>query len=70
MRTCIAIFLVATGIFFSFSPSSDAQWERVGRPGGSPIHDFAVIGDNLFAGTDQGVFPSADSGATIPAAAW
>lgn len=47
----------------SFSQAAFAQWMQTGGPNGGNIHALAVIGANLFAGTDDGVFLSANGGA-------
>ena len=47
---------------FAFS-ISEAQWIHGTNPEGDiSIHDFAIAGDTIFAGTDRGVYVSSNSG--------
>ncbi len=47
------------------APAARAQWVQTNGPyEGSDVHDLAVIGTNLFAGTNGGVYLSTDNGAS------
>ncbi len=64
MKSLPKIFLATVALLLSFPQASSAQWVRTGGPGADWVSALAVSGTNLFAGTGQGVFLSADNGAS------
>jgi len=61
MKTIVRITLLSVLIFKS---SIAAQWQQTGGPGGGTIYAFASKGTLLFAGLDDGVYRSTNSGET------
>ena len=53
MRNRAAAFLLVVAAFLSFPQASGAQWVQANAPKGGIITSFAVIGSNLFAGTEH-----------------
>jgi photosystem II stability/assembly factor-like uncharacterized protein len=63
MKSRAAILLVCLGVFLVFPQGSAAKWVRSGKLEGISVLALAVNGDDIFAGTDNGVFRSTDNGA-------
>jgi len=61
--TQIANATIAGGSQICYSLDNGMSWKTV-SPGLTYVHNFAVIGSNLFAGTSSGVFVSTDKGLT------
>jgi PKD repeat protein len=57
-----AIHILISFIFILAVTSAKAQWTPTAGPYGGRINAFTVNGNNLFAGTDNGVYLSVDNG--------
>jgi photosystem II stability/assembly factor-like uncharacterized protein len=64
----MSIFMIGLAILLSFPYLAGAQWVQTAGPGGGYIEALAVSGANIFAGTGDGVFLSADHGKSWKAA--
>lgn len=58
------LFLCCFVFCILFSQLSHAQWVQTNGPYGTGVYCFAANGANIFAGTNRGVYVSADSGIT------
>ncbi len=61
MKSILRILVLMIAIS-SISNQLMAQWIQTNGPEGGGVHCFTVIGTNLFAGTDGGVFLSTNNG--------
>jgi hypothetical protein len=60
--------LIATFVIVTVPSLSHAQWVQTNGPSGGRVHCFALNGTILLAGTDGGVYLSADDGSSWTAA--
>src|ERR1035437_2583652 len=60
-------YLATSIVLFFFIASTEilqAQWMQTNGPGGGVVNCFAFSGSNIFAGTDNGVYLSTNSGSS------
>lgn len=58
----IKIYLILISLFFI--SYSNAQWQQSGGPEGGYINCISIAGENIFIGTNAGVFVSKDNGSS------
>jgi len=62
MKHFVRVFLLTAAILYS-NNSSFAQWVQTNGPKVT-VQTLAIVGKNLFAGTNNGVFVTTNSGTT------
>ena len=53
---------IGIGLLLLISPTANAQWVRTNGPGGQAVTALAASGQNIYAGTNKGVYFSSDKG--------
>jgi photosystem II stability/assembly factor-like uncharacterized protein len=64
MNSNILSLVIACAVFILSVSKSDAQWIQMGGPDNGSIKQLVTIGNKIFAGTNNGVYLSTDSGSS------
>lgn len=64
MNRNLFVLFTAALFFISAASKTEAKWEQLGGPGGTSVKSVITIGNKLFAGSENGVYLSTDSGSS------